>query len=409
MNQETKKYLAQFIITILSETIYSLYRESYYIRPSSSFSASESLKDDRLPIFVIKNIKKLCSFVVEENNKRFFQILNAAIMYDIRATSRSASDNLMANPNKEIVFSLKDDVDNFCVDSLIKEYLFLATYRYFDYYCNYSDTIAPNLNLNILKDGIAYCFENSFVDTQKPFSSFISSLKISEFSCSYEELDGITSRYLDLSNGCKASYILSLIMREQKLYSSVFFKRIYNTLDEDKACDVIYSSKNIDLVKEGIVSDESIISKTKEKYSEELSRSASDLSMEDYYFLSKYYPVSFNKIVENIMVAKDRRSANKTIKIASEFSGITKKMARYIRSETSESRARKIFDSIEKNIYLQENVKELLTQFADTKHSMLLERIIKTCPKEYLYLFISNKIVRDPNSHCNYLFKQRSK
>ena len=179
-------------------------------------------------------------------------------------------------------------------------------------------------------------------------------------------------------------------------------------LDEDEACIAVYLSKEIDLVQEGIVSDSSIISKTKETYSEELNKPFATMSRESYYFLSKYYPERFNKIVGNIMVTKEREIALKTIKIAGEFSGVTKRIARYIRSETSESRALKAFSSVEKNIYLQDNLQEIMTQFSDVKHSMLLVRIIKSCPKEYLYLFISNKLVRDPNSDANYYFKRRS-
>jgi hypothetical protein len=406
MNQERKNYLAQFIMSVFCESTDYIWRDVYYFR--SNDLVSDSLKNHNLPRFIVKNVKSLCSFVIEENNnKSFSKILNKTIKYNMKKTSESLVENLIKNPNKEIIFSLEDDVDGFTADYLIEHYLFVATFRYFScYHKTWLSSISPNFE--ILREGILYCFKNSFHNSQRNYISFLSLLNKREFNCNYTDLVSLLSKYKDLLNGNKLGHMLNSIMRQEDLYSAKYMKEIYDTLDEDEACTAVYLSKEIDLVQEGIVSDSSIISKTKEVYSEELNKPFATMSRESYYFLSKYYPERFNKIVGNIMVTKEREIALKTIKIAGEFSGVTKRIARYIRSETSESRALKAFSSVEKNIYLQDNLQEIMTQFSDVKHSMLLVRIIKSCPKEYLYLFISNKLVRDPNSDANYYFKRRS-
>ena len=406
MNQERKNYLAQFIMSVFCESADYIWRDVYYFR--SNNLVSDSLKHHNLPKFIVKNVKSLCSFVIEENNnKRFSEILSKAIKYNMKKTSESLVENLIKNPNKEIIFSLEDDVDGFTADYLIEHYLFVATFRYFAHHRNsWRSNISPNFE--ILKEGILYCFKNSFHNSQRNYISFLSLLNEREFNCNYTDLASLLSKYKDLLNGNQMGHMLNSIMRQEDLYSAKYMKEIYDTLDEEEACIAVYLSKEIDLVQEGIVSDSSIISKTKEMYSKELNEPCTTMSRESYYFLSKYYPERFNKVVGNIMVAKEREIALKLIKIAGEFSGVTKRIARYIRSETSESRALKAFASVEKNIYLQDNLQEIMTQFSDAKHSMLLVRIIKSCPKEYLYLFISNKLVRDPNSDPNYYFKRRS-
>ena len=162
------------------------------------------------------------------------------------------------------------------------------------------------------------------------------------------------------------------------------------------------------MVEEGIVSDPNLILKTKEKFSKNLSVDYELMGERDYYFLSKHYPDLFNKLVAKCLVSKNRMFAKKIIYVASKFSGISNKIARYIRSETSEKRACNIFSSIYLKMYEQDNLKELFVQFADAKHDLLLSKIIKTCPKEYLYLFISNKVIRDSHSNASYYFRKRN-
>jgi len=182
-----------------------------------------------------------------------------------------------------------------------------------------------------------------------------------------------------------------------------FLKEIYNCLsDKDKEL-FIFSSRGVDLVSESVVSDPDIISRTYERFKE--------VPFEDYnmrYFLSKHYPQIFNKKLKEMMVKKDREKCSETIVIASKFSGITEKIARYIRSESSEKRAYSIFRRIKDSLFGQANVQKLMTQFADTKHDRLLAEVIKDCPDNLLYLFISNKLVRSKYTWSNNSYQKRS-
>jgi hypothetical protein len=83
-------------------------------------------------------------------------------------------------------------------------------------------------------------------------------------------------------------------------------------------------------------------------------------------------------------------------------------MARYLRSETSEKRAYRMLNSIKDRLYHQSNILEVLTQFADTKHDKMLAMIIRDCPKQYLYLFISNKLVRGSYTWSNQAYSKRN-
>ena len=183
-----------------------------------------------------------------------------------------------------------------------------------------------------------------------------------------------------------------------------FVKSFYNELSTEEKEVAVFNSRFIDLVEKNICIEPNIISSAKKHLNLER------FSKKDAIFSSKYYPEIFNDKVKNMMIAKERDELCELgiFQIASIFSGVTKKMARYLRSESSEKRAVKIFASIKDRIFLQENVLEVLTQFADTKHDRLLSEIIKKCPEQYLYLFISNKLVRGAGTWSNNTYGRRN-
>lgn len=402
MNQEDKYLFAQSIAISITycfeKTNQALYwnsKKDYY----SDFYCERNVQD-----FFKNNIKFLISLKVNEDRNAFNDFVSQALVASIADQNSKAKKALLNNPNDSYEVKLEDDVDFYTLDSFIDENISIGIYRYMNLHNKSS------FQMSIYKKMIIYALSNDIYKCSNSFIDFVKNKKSCDFRCGSEEVAKLASstHTVDKSYG----YLFDIIFQvsgqgcrfDDVLFKDYeFLKQVYSHLSNEDKELFIFNSREVDLVSASVVSDSDIISRTYERFKE---TPFEDLNMR--YFLSKHYPEKFNQLFKEMMTRKDREKCAKTIVIASKFSGITEKIARYIRSESSEKRAFSIFRNIKNRLLEQENIQKIMVQFADTKHDRLLSEVIKVCPDNLLYLFISNKLVRTKYTWSNDSYKKRS-
>ena len=403
MNQEDKKLFAQSIsigiqywFEKINQSLYWSTRNEYY----SDFYNESNVQD-----FFKNNLKFLISLKTV-NDGLFHEFATRVLEASIRDQTNNAKKVLLLNPNDSYQIKINGDVDLYSLDYFIDENIAIGILRYRSLYSKRESQML------LYKKMIIYALSNDIYKSSNNMLDFIKNKK----SCNLVEkninsLLSHASQVIDVKKDYEHLFNVIFNLHEQgtahlkdHLYrDNDFLKQVYDCLsDQDKEL-FIFKSKHIDLVSQSIVSDPNIIPNTYERFKE---ADFEDINMR--YFLSKYYPEKFNKRLKHFMTTKSREICKSSIIIASQFSGITKKMARYIRSESSEKRAYNIFDKIKNTVIDQDNTLELMTQLADTKHDRLLSSVINVAPKDLLYLFISNKLVRANYSYSNQSYSRRN-
>jgi hypothetical protein len=402
MNQEDKFLVAQSIAIGIEYCFNKINQRTYWSNNDyySDFYNTQGVQD-----FFKSNLKFLISLKTNEDKNLFNDFVYKVLRASISDQNEKAKSVLFQNPNDSYEVKLGDDIDLYSLDSFVDENILIGIYRYMQL----SNKSAHQIS--IYKKMIIYALSRGIYKHSNSFIDFVKNKKSCNFKCEAEEVASMVSGIIskDKSYECLFDFIFNTFNQGVKFPSDFLFKdndflkEVYSCLsDKDKEL-FIFRSREVDLVSASVIYDSDIISRTYKRFKE---TPFQDINMR--YFLSKHYPEIFNKKLKEIMVKKDREECAETIIIASKFSGITEKIARYIRSETSEKRANNLFVKIKHSLFYQDNVLELMTQFADTKHDRLLSSVIDGCPDNLLYLFISNKLVRSKYTWSNDSYTKRS-
>jgi hypothetical protein len=406
MNQEDKILVAQIIAISIEYCFQKVTNQlNYYNWDSKWQYYSDFYKKHHVQDFFKNNLKFLISLKIHEDKSLFNDFLHNTLVASIAGQNEKAKSALLLDPNNSYEVKLDDDIDLYSLNSFIDENILIAIYRYMHHLGKTSK------QSSMFKKIITYALSSGIYKHSNGFADLVKNKKSCNLRCNPEDFANVASGILKEDKSYE--YLFKFIFKDslqgvRSVADSLskdndFLKEIYNCLsDKDKEL-FIFSSRGVDLVSASVVFDPDIISRTYERFKE--------VPFEDYnmrYFLSKHYPQIFNKKLKEMMVKKDREKCAETIVIASKFSGITEKIARYIRSESSEKRAFNVFRRIKDSLFSQANVQKLMTQFADTKHDRLLAEVIKDCPDNLLYLFISNKLVRSKYTWSNNSYQKRS-
>ena len=422
MKQELKNYFAQFIMVEMNKLYYEIYRSWSYSTEDDYFSKVYLGSSPKVFEPIFKNIT-FCNSIINDdsdyNHPDFVQALGVSYDYNLASRINEAKKYLKKNIQSSFILKFEEDIDDSFFENMLDNYLPIAL-NSFTRETNYGQKL---ISQDFLKEGLLYCAKNNLFSNPKTSKDFFDECKSTHVGKSNRFTSQSFSSQMELRLDneqieCKFEDIIKLIFKnkvrfldsktEKAFYyigSDIeFVKSFYNELSTEEKEVAVFNSRFIDLVEKNICIEPNIISSAKKHLNLER------FSKKDAIFSSKYYPEIFNDKVKNMMIAKERDELCELgiFQIASIFSGVTKKMARYLRSESSEKRAVKIFASIKDRIFLQENVLEVLTQFADTKHDRLLSEIIKKCPEQYLYLFISNKLVRGAGTWSNNTYGRRN-
>ena len=416
MKQELKNYFSQFIMVQFNCMYYELYQNIGYSdrRNICSETYNDSHKKAFEPIY--KNIK-FCLGIMNEDNRYnyhlFSQIVEYAPNIHLESNINKARKYLQENPKESFELKFEEDIDDSLFENLLDNYLPLALNIAMH---SYDKTAIPKA---FLYEALIYCAENNLFSKAKTLKDFFYESKaMYTGSFTKKQVCGLVELHLSKTDyeSNIIHFFYNILALKLRFYdgrggnayylgeSEKFIKSFYDALTREEKELMVFHSCYFDLVEKNICQDPTIIEGAKKHLNMERFEEVDAL------FLSKYYPNMFNEKLKTMMVKKQRDEIYSLclFKIASFFSGITKKMARYLRSETSEKRAYHMLNSIKERLYKQSNILEVLTQFADTKHDRMLAMIIRDCPKQYLYLFISNKLVRTAYTWSNQAYNKRN-
>ena len=416
MKQELKNYFSQFIMVQFNCIYFKLYEGVCYQDRKDIFSATYNNDYKRVFEPIYKNIKFCFSIMNEDdsyNYDLFKSIFDHAPKNHLDANITKARKYLQENPKGSFELKFEEDMDDSLFENLLDDYLPLALNIAMD---SYNRTRIPKA---FIYEALIYCSENNLFSKAKTFKDFFYESKaIHTGALTKEQVCPFIDRNLSKAD-CETNivyFIYNILGLKVRFYdgkggvtyylgeNEKFIKSFYDALTREEKELMVFHSCYFDLVEKNICQDPTIIEGAKKHLNMERFEEVDAL------FLSKYYPDMFNEKLKTMMVKKQRDEIYNLdlFKIASFFSGVTKKMARYLRSETSEKRAYRMLNSIKDRLYSQSNILEVLTQFADTKHDRMLAMIIRDCPKQYLYLFISNKLVRGSYTWSNQAYSKRN-
>lgn len=420
MNQELKNYFCQFIMAQINNMYNMLYCGMRYEYIKRFFSKTYLSSRSTISEPIYKNIK-FCNSIINEdddyNYSKFKELLLQATAVHLKENIEKANIYLKENINSSFLLKIEEDIDDSFFENLLDNYLPFALFTL---------DVSDYMPKEFLEEAFIYCTKNNLFKNAKTIKDIFNECKsIYIGDIPKEELDNTVQK--SLPDNLKSLdekreienviyYIINTRYFEVGKYSNSktyyrlsddddFLRLFYNALSREEKEIMVFNSSYIDLVEKNICQDPDIIEGAKKYLNIDM------FSKKDAFFASKYYPDIFEEKVNAIMVGKQRdKIFNMDLfKIAISFSGITKKMARYMRSETSEKRAFRLFEQIKDKLFVQPNISEILTQFADTKHDRLLGSVIRNCPKQYLYLFISNKLVRNSHTYSHRSYKERSR
>lgn len=416
MKQELKNYFSQFIMLQFNCMYYELYESIGYSDRQKIFSATYNNDYKRVFEPIYKNIKFCFSIMNEDdsyNYHLFKPIIDHAPKNHLDANITKARKYLQENPKGSFELKFEEDMDDSLFESLLDDYLPLALNIAMH---SYNRTTIPKA---FICEALIYCAENNLFSKAKTLKDFFYESKAMHTgSFTKKQVCGFAEQHLSEAN-YKSNilhFIYNILGLKVRFYdgegknayylgeNEKFIKSFYDALTREEKELMVFHSGYFDLVEKNICQDPTIIEGAKKHLNMDRFEEIDAL------FSSKYYPNIFNEKIKTMMVKKQRDEIYSLglFKIASFFSGVTKKMARYLRSETSEKRAYRMLNSIKDRLYHQSNILEVLTQFADTKHDKVLAIIIRGCPKQYLYLFISNKLVRGSYTWSNQAYNKRN-
>ena len=419
MNQELKNYFSQFIMAQINEMCSTLYSNIKYDYRKRFFSENYISSYNPICEPIYKNIR-FCKSIVNEDNyynySKFVSLLDNAPTIHLKNNIEKAKIYLKENMEGSFLLKFEEDIDNSFFENLLDNYLPFALF--------FSNT-ALNIPKDFLEKAFLYCSENDLFKNPKGIKDIFyecESIYFGDFSredLNYIIESSLSSELINLRKNSNFENIVYHIINSRYFELGIhqyrsyfrladneeFLGSFYNSLNIEEKEIMVFNSDYIDLVQKNICQDSDVIQGAK-KYLD-----MDRFNKHDALFSAKYYPDTFKEKINTMMIEKQRDKIfnMELFNIAVSFSGITKKMARYIRSETSEKRAFSFFEQIKEKIFSQPNISEILTQFADTKHDRLLGAIIKDCPKQYLYLFISNKLVRNPHTYSHRSYNERNR
>ena len=112
-------------------------------------------------------------------------------------------------------------------------------------------------------------------------------------------------------------------------------------------------------------------------------------------FYSYFSKEDFLRVIERQRKNKNRDLMVELIKMSSNIGFIDKKQARYIRSETSDKRAKVMVESLMKNFSKIVDKQIVLAMLSDIKHVGAYVKLIELVPKSFLFMFVGNPIRKD--------------
>ena len=416
MKQELKNYFSQFIMVQFNCMYYELYQSIGH--SDRKKICSETYIDHYKKVFepAYKNIR-FCYDIMNEDHTYNYHLFNEIIEHapniHLESNINKARKYLQENPRESFELKFEEDMDDSLFENFLDNYLPLALNIAMN---SYNRTTIPKA---FIYEALIYCAENNLFSKAKTLKDFFYESKAMHTGAfTKEQICGFIEQNLSKADWETniADFIYNILALKIRFYdgrggnayylgeSEKFIKSFYDALTREEKELMVFHSCYFDLVEKNICQDPTIIEGAKKHLNNDRFEEIDAL------FLSKYYPNIFNEKLKTMMIKKQRDLIYSLglFKIASFFSGVTKKMARYLRSETSEKRAYSMLNSIKERLYKQSNILEVLTQFADTKHDRVLALIIKDCPKQYLYLFISNKLVRGSYTWSNQAYSKRN-